>query len=187
MPANSVQRKAATAHPIPEVFLDLYPSFLSFYSHSLPCILTISQSSFFTAIMPYRLQDVDFATDFAEVIECEFDSYQNPDQSFFYLFCPVNGTGPTARSDAIKDATARQLGWHESDPTSYWQKAVNDHGKIVGGALWKICPTNPFEHPEDHSEIDWYPEGGQRDYVSQALELFDAPRMRMAQRPQVCT
>lgn len=131
--------------------------------------------------MPFSLQEVDFATDFAEIIDCEFTSYQNPEQTFFYLFCPVHGT----RSDAVKDAVIRQLGWHTSDPTSYWQKVVNDEGKIVAAALWKICPTNPFEH-EEHFEIDWYPEGGQLDYVTQALERFEAPRMRMGQRPQVC-
>jgi hypothetical protein len=139
-----------------------------------------------TVTMSFTLQEVDPEKDFAELIECEWDSYENPDQTFFRLFCPVYGTGPSARPDSVKEATARQLDWHKSDPTSYWQKVVNKEGKIVGGALWKICPTNPFEHPEDHSEVYWYPKGGQRDYVAHALELFEAPRMRMAQRPQVC-
>jgi hypothetical protein len=137
--------------------------------------------------MPFALLEVDTATDFVELIECEWISYEKPDQTFFRLFCPIQGTGPTAREDSIKESTSRQLAWHLADPTSYWQKVVNEEDKIVAGALWKICPTNPFEHhDEDHSEVTWYPEGGQRDYVSQALERFDAPRMRMAQRPQVC-
>ena len=134
----------------------------------------------------FTLQEVDPAKDFTELIECEWDSYENPDHTFFRLFCPIHGTGHSAREDALKEATARQLEWHTSDPTSYWQKVVNDEGKIVGGALWKICPTNPFEHPDDHSEVYWYPKGSKRDYVAQALEIFEAPRMRMGQRPQVC-
>lgn len=139
-----------------------------------------------TVTMSYTLEEVDPEKDFAELIECEWESYENPDQTFFKLFCPIHGTGPSARADSVREATARQLDWHESDSTSYWQKVVNKEGKIVGGALWKICQTNPFEHPEDHSEVYWYPKGAQRDYVAQALKLFDAPRMRMAQRPQVC-
>lgn len=135
--------------------------------------------------MPLRLQEVDYSKDFDELIECEWISYENPNQPFFALFFPIHGDGPDARAEAIKEGTARQLEWHKSDPTSYWQKVVNEEGKIVAGALWKICPTNPFEH-EEHLEVSWYAEGGARDYVSQALKLFEAPRARMAQRPQVC-
>ena len=138
-----------------------------------------------TITVSFTLQEVP-AKDFTELIECEWDSYENPDQTFFRLFCPIHGTGHSARDYALKEATARQLEWHTSDPTSYWQKVVNDEGKIVGGALWKICPTNPFEHPDDHSEVYWYPKGSKRVYVAQALEIFEAPRMRMEQRPQVC-
>lgn len=140
-----------------------------------------------TITMSFTLQEVDPAKDFAELIECEWDSYENPYQTFFRLFCPIHGTGPSTRAESLKEATARQLQWHTSDPTSYWQKVVTDDGKIVGGALWKICPTNPFEHPDDHFEATWYPKGCQRDYVSHALEIFDTPRMRMGPRPQVCT
>jgi hypothetical protein len=137
--------------------------------------------------MPFQLLEVVPAADFNELVECEWLSYENPSQTFFKLFCPIHGTGPTAREASLKDATRRQLEWHQADPTSYWQKVVNEEGKIVAGALWKICPTNPFEHPDGHSEVDWFPKGGQRAFVTKALELFETPRMKMAQRPQVCT
>ena len=137
--------------------------------------------------MPFKLEDVNYETDFAELIACEWDSYENPLQPFFRLFCPVLGTGPDARSESVKEATARQLDWHKTEPGSYWQKVVDvDSGKIVAGALWKINETNPFEHPDEHAEAYWYPEGGQRDYATKALAIFEAPRARMAQRPQVC-
>lgn len=137
--------------------------------------------------MTFRLEDVDVATDFEELIACEWESYENPLQPFFRLFCPIRGVGPNARAESLKEATARQLEWHRSDPTSYWQKVTEvATGKIVAGAFWKICKTNPFEHPEEHLEAHWYPKGGERDFVNQALEQFDAPRARMAQRPQVC-
>ncbi|KAI9645891.1 hypothetical protein NHQ30_005328 [Ciborinia camelliae] len=136
--------------------------------------------------MPFQLLDVNPSTDFPELIECEWTSYENPPQSFFRLFCPIIGSRATARADSLQECTARQLEWHESDPTSYWQKVIDtESGKIVGAALWKICPTNPFEHEEDHSEAYWFPEGGQRDFVTRSLQRFDAPREKLAPRSQV--
>ncbi|PQE25900.1 hypothetical protein CJF30_00000642 [Rutstroemia sp. NJR-2017a BBW] len=135
--------------------------------------------------MSFKLEEVDPVKDFTELIECEWISYENPNQTFFRLFCPIIGDGPNAREESLKESTARQLEWHQSDPTSYWQKIVDPKsGKIAAAALWKICPTNPFAHEEDHSEAYWFPEGGQRDFVTQALQRFDAPRARMGQRPQ---
>jgi len=137
--------------------------------------------------MPFKLEDVDPAADFQELIECEWVSYENPHQSFFRLFCPIIGSGPTAREESLKECTSRQLEWHQSDPTSYWHKVIDvDSGKIVGAALWKIHTTNPFEHEDDHSEVYWYPEGGQREFVARALERFDAHRKKLAPRPQLC-
>ena len=137
--------------------------------------------------MSFKLEEIDPVADFSELIECEWISYESPFQTFFRLFCPILGNGPKARSDSIKEATARQLEWHQSDPTSYWQKVTDENtGKIIAAALWKICPTNPFEHADSHSEAYWFPEGGQRDFVTKCLEQFDAPRATMAPRPQVC-
>jgi len=136
--------------------------------------------------MPFKLEEINPATDFDEIIECEWISYENPFQTFFRLFCPIIGDGPDDRQESMKESTTRQLEWHQSDPTSYWQKVVDvDTGKIVAAALWKICPTNPFEHADDHSEAYWFPKGGQQDFVTKCLKQFDAPRARMAPRPQV--
>ncbi|KAF7552850.1 hypothetical protein G7Z17_g4039 [Cylindrodendrum hubeiense] len=135
--------------------------------------------------MPFKLLEVDSATDFPAIIECQWISYENPLQSFFRMFCPLHGDGPSARADSLKESANVQLEWHKSDPASYWAKVVDDKGTIVGACLWKIYPTNPFEKPDDHSEVDWYPEGEARDYVSKCLEQFDAPRRKMGARPQV--
>jgi hypothetical protein len=138
-------------------------------------------------VMPFKLEDVNNDYDFDELIACEWESYENPLQPFFRLFCPILGTGPNARAEAIEDSTKRQLVLHKSEPSSHWQKVTDtDTGKIIAGALWKIYMTNPFEHEEDFEPF-WYPEGSQRDFVKKALEQFDAPRAKLAQRPHLCT
>ncbi|KAI6775966.1 hypothetical protein HG530_002724 [Fusarium avenaceum] len=135
--------------------------------------------------MTLKLVEVDTATDFEELIACQWASYENPLQPFFRMFCPLLGEGPTAHADSLKESVKLQLKWHNEDPTSYWGKVVDDNGKIVGGCLWKICPTNPFDTEDDHSYAYWQPEGERREFISQALKQFDAPRARMGIRPQV--
>lgn len=137
--------------------------------------------------MPFKLLDVDMATDFDEVIDCQWVSYENPYQSFFRLFCPLFGDGPSSHEESLKASTTTQLGWHTSDPASHWKKVVDDSGNIVGACLWKLYTNSPFANSEDdHSEAYWYPEGETREYVNECLRQFDASRRRMATRPQVC-
>jgi GNAT superfamily N-acetyltransferase len=167
--------------PAPSRLKDIPPT----QSPRLKKILFETKSN--TSNMPFKLEEVDTTLDFPELIACEWESYEDPYQPFFRLFCPIHGDGVDARAESLKECTARQLSWHESDPTSFWQKVVDtESGKIVGGALWKICLENPFEHPDEHSEVYWYPEDSTREFVGQALEQFDAPRARLARRPQVC-
>ncbi|KAM4058738.1 acetyltransferase (GNAT) domain-containing protein [Hirsutella rhossiliensis] len=135
--------------------------------------------------MTFKLIEVDPTSDFDELIECEWASYETPNQNFFRLYCPIHGTGPTARADSLRECTRRRLDWHKSDPSSYWQKVVNSECKIVGGALWKICPTYTLKKIDSHSQVSWYPEGGQRDYVAAALERIHAVRKKVESRPQV--
>ncbi|KAL9082640.1 MAG: hypothetical protein Q9165_008838 [Trypethelium subeluteriae] len=134
--------------------------------------------------MAFRLEEINADEDFPELIQCEWEAYENPEQYFFRLFCPIVGSHPNARQESLEECTARQREWHLSDPTSYWQKVVDTGtGKIVAGALWKICSRNPFEEQE-HESAYWYPEGDRREYVNAALELFEAPRSRLAPVPQ---
>ena len=138
--------------------------------------------------MLFRLADVDTDDDdFGELIACLWESFDRPYQPFYRLYCPMLGTGPTARAEALQESTQHFRDWHRDDPASYWQKVTDvDTGKIVAGALWKIYKSNPFEKPEDY-EPYWYPEGSRRDFVRQAIKQFSFPRSQFAQRPQICT
>ncbi|KAF4983788.1 hypothetical protein FZEAL_872 [Fusarium zealandicum] len=135
--------------------------------------------------MRFTLLEADIVNDFDEIIQCQWSAYENPYQRFFRLFCPLRGDDPSARLESLEESTARQLDWHNTDPTSHWRKVVNDDGKIVGACLWKIYPTNPFEKVDDHCDASWHLEGETREYVVECLEQFDAPRRRMGARPQV--
>lgn len=136
--------------------------------------------------MPFQLSEVS-ESDFPELITCMWESYESPPQDLFRLFCPILGAGPDARAESIKESTERFCSWHVSDPTSYWHKVVDiETGKIVAAALWKIHKTNPYDKAEHH-EAYWHPEGGQREFVTKALEQFEAPKERMANRPHLCT
>jgi hypothetical protein len=138
---------------------------------------------------PFRLEELDPATDFPELVRVMLASYEDPPSTLYSLFCPVPGDGgPAARAAALAEHADRLADWHRSDPASVWHKAVDAAtGEIVAAALWKVHPTAPFSGAEQHdSEAYWYPAGGQRDFASQAVQLFEEPRARMGNRPQVC-
>ena len=134
--------------------------------------------------MTFSLSEVDLDTDFDELIACQNLAHENPIQPFYYLFCPIGNE--STREASVKESTARMLEWQRHDPHAQWLKVVDtDTGKIVGGAWYKIYKENPFAHPEEEV-VDWYPDDSSRDFVGQALEQLDTPRMQKATRPQVC-
>ena len=155
---------------------------------SHPCPAYTYSSLKDSRLMPLKLEKADIAADFDALIACQWASFENPYQPFFRLFCPVlGGPGPAAHAEAMQTSIKNQRDWLDADPTSYWQKVIDtETGEIVGGALWKICPTNPFETADENFEAYWYPEGSQRDFITQTLGQLEAPRAKMGQRPQLC-
>jgi hypothetical protein len=136
--------------------------------------------------MPFRLEEITSDSDFEELVECEWISWENPPQKFHRLICPTFGDGPDARAESLRESTQRQLSWHKGDPTSHWLKVTDiNTGKIIAGALWKIFETNPFENWTP-SVAYWWPEGDKRDFASQALDQASLPRRELAARPHLC-
>lgn len=137
--------------------------------------------------MPFKLEEVTSDGDFDDIIACLWESFYNPFQSFFPLFCPVVGTGPNAYAESIETSTDRYRNWHKSDPTSHWLKVIDtDTGDIAAAAQWNICDKNPFEGENEPTEAFWHPEGTQREFMTKAMEIFEAPREKMMAKPQVC-
>ena len=137
----------------------------------------------------YTLSEVDSSTDFPALIACEWKAFEAARIHLFRLWCPIHGPSPdtpSAHAESLAECTARQRQWHLNSATSHWLKVSDADGKIVGGALWKDCASgNPAEH-EDFSDAYWYPEGGAREFVTQTLDLYDAPRKSKGRRPHWC-
>lgn len=134
----------------------------------------------------YTISEINPDVDFPALIACEWATFEHARTRSFRLWCPIHGSGPDARADAMAESTERQKRWHLANPASHWLKATDADGRIVGGALWKAYASDPDEQ-KDFSEVYWYPEGGAREFVKQALELYDLPWKRMARRPHWCT
>jgi hypothetical protein len=136
--------------------------------------------------MALKLQDIDPKRDFPALVRCMFESYEDPPQKFFHVFFPIHGMGHEARETAIQECVERLKLWHANDPSSYWQKVVDEKtGKIAGGALWNIHEENPFANPHP-SNVTWFPDDGSRRFVEKALENHGRPRAEVAQKPHLC-
>ncbi|KAI0389590.1 acyl-CoA N-acyltransferase [Xylariaceae sp. FL0594] len=97
----------------------------------------------------------------------------------------IHGSGPEAREAAIAECAERLSLWHAQDPSSYWQKVVDEEtGKIAGAALWNIHEENPFANPHP-IEVTWFPEGGTRLFTEQMLRNQNLPRSKVAQKPHL--
>ncbi|KAI1305092.1 acyl-CoA N-acyltransferase [Xylaria venustula] len=135
--------------------------------------------------MALVLQEIDPEKDFPALARCLFESYEDPPQNFFHVFFPIHGNGHEAREAAIEEAADRLKLWHTHDPSSYWQKVVDEAtGKIAGGALWNIHQQNPFANPSA-SAPTWFPDDGSRRFVEKALENHVWPRSKVAQKPHL--
>ena len=134
LPLESIPFLTLVAADIPPSHLSILPDANFFFSHY--------QSS-----MPIQIREADPSCEWDEIFAREWVSWTNPPQSIWSLTFPIIGTGPTAEAEAIKIGAARQQGML-ADPLCRWIKAVDDEsGKIVGGALWKFYPTNPYRTP----------------------------------------
>jgi len=134
--------------------------------------------------MSFKIQDVSEA-DFAAVVRCMWYTYEHPLQDLYRIFCPENATGCSTREESIEESIKRFWEWHTSDPTSNWIQVRDDAtNEVIGGALWKINKTNPYENAQDE-EAYWQPEGGQREFANQVLEQHEHARSQMATRPHV--
>lgn len=136
--------------------------------------------------MSLKLQDIDTSVDFPALARCMIESYEEPDQPLIQLWFPIHGNDHEAREESIREAADRLKRWHNEDPTSSWQKIVDEKtGRFAGGALWSIYNENPFSNHKP-PQAPWFPNDGSREYAEQALMTHVTPRTRYARRAHVC-
>ncbi|MCJ1465021.1 hypothetical protein MMC07_003636 [Pseudocyphellaria aurata] len=137
--------------------------------------------------MPLKVQEIASDAEFDEMIPLQWVSYEQPFNPFLIMYCPVRGTGPTARADSIQESKERQLQWHRADPSSHWLKVVDtDTGAAIGGAQWNIYESDPFAKPPEHPfTAYWWEEGEKRQFIDEALGQWIGPRMERMRRPHL--
>ena len=150
--------------------------------------------------MHITISKVTSEAEFPAIIDSEWESHispPNPHNGVWEFLCPVFGTHPTAREEAIQASLARQYGRHERDPTSHWVKAVDEDagGKVVGAAVWNVFEKNPYEGlgegkgNEDEGGLmtaGWWPEGPKREMADQVLMQLVGGRVEMMGKAHVC-
>ncbi|KAL4865160.1 hypothetical protein BDV12DRAFT_155466 [Aspergillus spectabilis] len=141
--------------------------------------------------MRFQIHQVDpESAEFADVVACEVNSFDSPHQSIFRFFYPIFGPEPEdEKKNALQNLVQLQRQWARDDPDSVWLKVIDteNNNKIAGGLLIKIHKNNPFPstgEKESDSAI-WYPAGSQREYIDQAMRIFNEPRERFLQRPHL--
>lgn len=136
--------------------------------------------------MRFETTEVSVDADFEELIQVQWDSYEQPHCRLIRLFCPILGDGPNARAAALRESTERQLQWHRRDPTSHWIKVVDrETGRIAGAACWHIYKENPYS-TQSNEECTWYPAGEGREMANSLMGQFSTPRMKYMAKPHIC-
>lgn len=123
---------------------------------------------------------------FKEVVDAQWDSYENPYTRLLNLFFPIKASGPEDHTRRIQDSLIRQIHEHKkSSPSSRWLKAVDtETGEIAGGAQWYIFEENPYAAPEDE-ELTFWESGEDREFATALVVQFLAARMTWMQKPHV--
>ena len=144
--------------------------------------------------MSFSIHELKSPAEFPPVIHSEWLSHDSPYNSVFALFCPVLGTHPTAREEAIQASITRQYEAHTRDPASHWVKVVDDDdndGKVVGAVIWYIHETDPYSDPPEQQQQQpltcfWWPEGPKRVMADDVVGQMVGSRVEKMGKPHMC-
>lgn len=134
------------------------------------------------------IQELSSEAEFPTVIRSEWISHQAPYNAVFALFCPVIGSHPTAREEAIQESTLRQYTAHKNDPASHWIKVVDQDNddKVLGAAIWYIHHADPYSKPpEQPLTCFWWPEGPKREMADQVVGQMLVSRAEKMSKPHL--
>ena len=136
--------------------------------------------------MPLKMEPLDESVDWPEVGQCLHVSYTDPPQTGYRIIRPMFDISPEGIAQSVERYTEQMQGSQKPEEGSIWFKVVDtDSGCIVAGCWWEIFEKNPFEKIQ-HSQQSAWPEGGQRDFATAAMNNVRNVRQTLFSRPHVC-
>ena len=136
--------------------------------------------------MTLKMEPLDDPVDWPELGQCLHEAYTNPPQPIYRFLRPMFDTSPEGIAQSIEHYTAQMRKGHQPESGSYWFKVVDtESGRIVSGCWWKIYHKNPFDKVKSSQHTAW-PEGGQREFASAAINKLSAVRQTLFNRPHIC-
>ena len=137
--------------------------------------------------MSLSLHPVTSDSEFDDIIECEWTSYETPYNPVWTFLYPVLGPEASDRDAAIEESKTRQLQLHHSNSSSHWLKVIdNQIGMVAGAALWKIHKENPYKNLPEGMSCVWWPEGPKREMADEYMRQVMGPRMARMSKPHLC-
>ena len=145
----------------------------------------------------FRIKPIDPKTDIPELTRAIWTAFENPYQGIVHLFYPLlnNDRGKSIQT-AIENIAEE---YRTNQPQLTWVKVVDTQNDdlIVAAAKWFFYEEDPHagahalegnrEGEREGIVADWFPEGIQRDFATQAVRLFEGPREGLARGPHACT
>ncbi|GLA79250.1 hypothetical protein AtubIFM56815_000037 [Aspergillus tubingensis] len=120
--------------------------------------------------------------DFPELITAQWETFDNPPQGIFRLFFPIeDGDWEKSLHRSIED---QRTSFIKEQPTVKWIKVMDvEKKRIAAAAKWYFFDNASSLAKRPPVEVDWYPKGVIRNFVTQAVQQYEQPRHEMGQGP----
>ncbi|KAL4956945.1 hypothetical protein BDW69DRAFT_181080 [Aspergillus filifer] len=135
----------------------------------------------------FQIKPIDPSKDIPELTRAIWTAFENPYQGIVHLFYPLlNNDREQSIQTAIENIAEE---YRTNQPQLIWVKVIDTQNNdcIAAAAKWFFYEEDPHAHAhEGNGEgvvADWFPEGVQRDFATQAVRLFEGPRETMARGP----
>lgn len=120
--------------------------------------------------MSFKLE-VAQIEDLPKIIAAEWNSFENPPEPIFRLYCPVTGAG---RTKALADNIAQQQKSFISQDSNMeisWVMAIQD-GHIIGGAQWVFIAHDSVVEADIESLANRHREDGAKIFATESFKIL---------------
>lgn len=134
--------------------------------------------------MPAVLIEVTSEAELGATVDCLWDSYSEPYESFLQILFPIFEHTDKEYKEKVAASKATLWAQHIQDKSSHWVfVADSESGKVLSGAHWNFHETSPFVNGTPNLVATWYPEGEGRNFASHILNQVYGPRGNRLWRP----